>query len=59
MQRHDYFIWLTPLRVVEEVVEAAVGQAVAGVGPLEDGLPAVGDEGVDAAGGSSESKQEP
>ena len=54
MQRHDYFIWLTPLRVVEEVVEAAVGQAVAGVGPLEDGLPAVREEGVDAAVGESE-----
>ena len=40
---------------MEEVVEVAVGQAVAGVGPLEDGLPAVGEEGVDAAVRESDS----
>ena len=37
------------LTVVQEVVEVGVGDGVAGLGPVEEGAPAISGQGVDAA----------
>ena len=37
------------LTVVQEVIEVGVGDGLAGLGPVKEGLPTLGEEGVDAA----------